>query len=208
MAYYVVKKGRETGIFDNYDKVEPLVKGYKGAIHKKFDNEEEAIAFLNKPETEEMLDTNGVERLVADLKDDEAIIVTDGSYDSDKGIYSYGYILISNKEGEVEFSGTGNESKYSGSWNIAGEVVAVLDGLKTCKEKGYKKVKIIHDLIHLSRWVNGEYKTTSDIAKEYVKEIENYKNDLKILFYKVKGHSGVKYNERADELAGKAIKGE
>ncbi|MDY5059570.1 ribonuclease H1 domain-containing protein [Staphylococcus simulans] len=208
MAYYVVKKGRKTGIFDNYDKVEPLVKGYKGAIHKKFDNEEEAIAFLNKPETEEMLDANGVERLVADLKDDEAIIVTDGSYDSDKGIYSYGYILISNKEGEVEFSGTGNESKYSGSWNIAGEVVAVLDGLKTCKEKGYKKVKIIHDLIHLSRWVNGEYKTTSDIAKEYVKEIENYKNDLKILFYKVKGHSGVKYNERADELAGKAIKGE
>ncbi|PTI92089.1 hypothetical protein BU045_11110, partial [Staphylococcus simulans] len=170
MAYYVVKKGRETGIFDNYDKVEPLVKGYKGAIHKKFRSKEEAIAFLNKPETEEVLDANGVDRLVSDLKDNEAIIVTDGSYDSEKGIYSYGYILISNKEGEVEFSGTGNESKYSESWNIAGEVVAVLDGLKTCKEKGYKKVKIIHDLIHLSRWVNGEYKTwlfyTSDAADD------------------------------------------
>ncbi|RIN43772.1 hypothetical protein BU043_01665 [Staphylococcus simulans] len=87
MAYYVVKKGIETGIFDNYNEVIPLVKGYKGAIHKKFRSEEEAIAFLNKPETEE-LDANGVDRLVSDLKDNEAIIVTDGSYDAEKGIYS------------------------------------------------------------------------------------------------------------------------
>ena len=34
--YYAVKKGRETGIFDNWDKCKSLVMGFNGAIYKSF----------------------------------------------------------------------------------------------------------------------------------------------------------------------------
>ncbi|KAH7127411.1 hypothetical protein EDB81DRAFT_141525 [Dactylonectria macrodidyma] len=46
MKFYAVAVGRETGIFETWDKTSLLVTGFKGAIHKAFSTREAALEFL------------------------------------------------------------------------------------------------------------------------------------------------------------------
>ncbi|XP_068145497.1 ribonuclease H1 [Drosophila tropicalis] len=46
MAYYAVAKGRQVGIFDTWTKCEEQVKGFKGAVYKKFKSRPEAEDFI------------------------------------------------------------------------------------------------------------------------------------------------------------------
>lgn len=54
LKYYAVAVGRDTGIFDAWDDVEPLVSGYAGALHKSFNTRVHAEAWLlrNQPSGE------------------------------------------------------------------------------------------------------------------------------------------------------------
>lgn len=45
VKFYAVKKGHEPGVYMSYDKVLKQVRGYSGAIHKSFDNYEDACGF-------------------------------------------------------------------------------------------------------------------------------------------------------------------
>ncbi len=46
MPYYAVANGRTTGIFLNWNDCNYSVKGFKNALYKKFDTEEEAEIFM------------------------------------------------------------------------------------------------------------------------------------------------------------------
>lgn len=45
-GFYVVRKGRETGIFNTWSECKNQVNGYSGAVYKKFDDYEQAKSFL------------------------------------------------------------------------------------------------------------------------------------------------------------------
>lgn len=47
MAFYAVAKGRKVGIYDNWTQCEQQVKGFKGAIYKKFKCLQDAKEFIN-----------------------------------------------------------------------------------------------------------------------------------------------------------------
>lgn len=53
MTVYAVRSGRETGLFESWDAVQPLVAGYSGAEHKKFRSRELALAWLRRDEAKE-----------------------------------------------------------------------------------------------------------------------------------------------------------
>lgn len=147
-----------------------------------------------------------IEEKISDLKDDQAVIVSDGSFDETNKRYGYGVIFVRNEKDEVELSGSENDSKFVESRNIPGEVEGILKGLEKCKDENYKEVFIFYDYTGLAEWANGSWKTNKPISKYYVEKLENYR-DIKIHFCKVKAHSGVKYNERADKLAKASLKG-
>jgi hypothetical protein len=44
--FYAVARGREEGVFLSWEETEPLVKGFRGAVHHRFDSLGEAEAFL------------------------------------------------------------------------------------------------------------------------------------------------------------------
>ena len=46
MPYYTVVKGRTNGIFTTWSLCQESVKGYSGALFKKFDTKEEAEMFI------------------------------------------------------------------------------------------------------------------------------------------------------------------
>lgn len=44
-AYYAVQQGREVGVYSSWAEAEARVKGFPGAVHKRFDSEADARAF-------------------------------------------------------------------------------------------------------------------------------------------------------------------
>jgi hypothetical protein len=45
--FYAVAKGRREGVFLFWEETEPLVKGFSGAVHQRFDSLDEAMQYLN-----------------------------------------------------------------------------------------------------------------------------------------------------------------
>lgn len=48
MSYYAVAKGRKTGLFRTWKDCETQIKGFSGAVYKKFPNEIQAKKFIEE----------------------------------------------------------------------------------------------------------------------------------------------------------------
>ena len=58
IKFYAVRRGRETGIFDNWERCSNSVHGFKGAVYKSFPDRGSAEEYLQNvpdPETDESL---------------------------------------------------------------------------------------------------------------------------------------------------------
>jgi len=86
--------------------------------------------------------------------------------------------------------------------NITGEAHAVIHGLERAAELGFSSVVVFHDYNGLSHWANGDWEANSETAKWYQTEYSGLSGRFASLeFRKVKGHSGVYWNEFVDDLA-------
>lgn len=123
-------------------------------------------------------------------------IYTDGSCNNsqkpDERVMGYAYVVI-------EF-----DSKYEkfascdGGTNNRAELLAILEALKYAKRTHKnQKVRVHTDSEWSVKCLNNEYECTknSDLLTSITSLSDN------VEFVHVKGHTGIKYNERADELA-------
>lgn len=132
-------------------------------------------------------------------------LYTDGSYDSVNEIYGCGFALV--KDGVCISTHTkAYQNELAKHRNIAGEVLAVMLGIEYCFKIGIKDLEIIYDYIGIGHWALGEWKTNKPLTKMYKSFIVDYTKHMELTFTNVKGHTGVEYNELADELASKSIK--
>ena len=106
-------------------------------------------------------------------------------------------------EGDKELArGFGITAFDAESRNIDGEVMASYQAMKWL-DANDKTGTICHDYEGIARWARGEWKAKSSIASQYVNAIKPYLH--RVSFEKVAAHTGVKWNELADELAKTAI---
>lgn len=194
--YYAVKVGKAPGIYLDWDSCKANVDGVPGAKYKSFATIEEAEAFVRGEEvkTEQPLPASG-----------EAFAYVDGSFDvrwPDK--YGYGVVFITN-EGITKMNGSETDADNAQMRNVAGEVLGAMTAIKRAEELHIKKLVIYYDYEGIASWALGKWKTNKEGTKRY-KEFFDSKCDLvDISFVKVKGHSGVQYNEMADTLAKKSL---
>jgi ribonuclease HI len=82
MAFYAVKSGRTPGIYVTWKECENQVKGFKGAVFKKFDNKKLAHNFINDKITSSNIksEQNNHNALPANFKNNKInYVYTDGS---------------------------------------------------------------------------------------------------------------------------------
>lgn len=106
------------------------------------------------------------------------------------------------------------------SHNVDGEIDAVIHGVRFichCLSKhrigdnnvdGDVIVYIYHDYIGLAAWVTGEWRAKTDVSIRYVRDMEELlktNKNLRIVWCKIKGHSGDLDNEYVDQLAKNAL---
>ena len=198
---YAVRKGHQTGIFNSWQECQKMVAGYPSAEFKSFITLEEAQAYLDARDIYE-------ERLKNDLQAGFGVAFVDGSFDENTGKYGSGVIAINPNGEQDEFFRAGDNQKYCSSKNVAGEVMATLLAMDWAVTAKLTKLRIYYDYEGIEKWISGGWKAESCIARDYVNIFsQRYKDILDIEFFKVKGHSNNKYNERADQLAKSALRG-
>lgn len=200
--YYAVRHGRIPGIYTDWNRCKEQIQGFSNASYKKFDSEEEAKAYIigNESESEDSICLTGY--------DDVIHAYVDGSFDRESGIYGSGVVVLY-KEKEILLFRGGNEESLASMHNVAGEILGAemaMEWVEKHLDVLEKTVLILyHDYQGIARWASGEWKAQKKGTQDYVKKYKYYQEKFTIQFVKVKAHSGVKYNEIADELAKKAV---
>lgn len=139
-------------------------------------------------------------------KDHNAIMVAyvDGSYNVKTKAFSYGMVILYKGE-ELKFAKKVEEPSLTSMRNVAGEIKGAEAAMRYAISKECSSLIIYHDYEGISRWCLGEWKANKEGTKAYKAYYDSIKDKLKVTFQKVKGHSGDKYNEMADQLAKSAI---
>lgn len=203
--FYGVKEGKNIGIYNTWKECEEQVKGYSGAIYKKFSSYEEAYSFVNGGETEKINIESPKDIFdEEELKENEAMAYVDGSFDLEHFTYSYGVVFIT-REGKETFSGREEDEELAEMRNVSGEIKGAMVAMELAIKKGKTTLYLHYDYTGIENWALGNWKTNKDGTKKYKEFYDSIKDRLKVEFIKVKAHSGVKYNEEADKLAKEAI---
>lgn len=126
-------------------------------------------------------------------------IYVDGSFIN--GATGYGAVIL--KDGEVvdELSGAVAASDVNNTRQIAGELIAVKEALKWCREHLINEVSIYYDYLGIEKWATGQWKTNQALTREYARFVREC--PVKIRWHKVASHTGNRWNDRADALAKK-----
>lgn len=208
--YYAVKNGKTPGIYFTWKDCESQVRGHSGAIYKKFTTIEEAEDFIkgtgeiNKPSKVKV--DSEKEQIIeqSDLKDNEVLAYVDGSFDLSNFTYSYGVVFIT-KEGKETFSGREDNRELAEMRNVSGELKGAMVAMELAVEREMDTLYLHFDYTGIEQWAVGNWKTNKDGTRAYKKYYDSIKDKLRVVFIKVKAHSGIEYNEEADQLAKEAI---
>lgn len=164
--YYVVWKGRKTGIFSSWPETETQVKGFVGAEHKAFESLDEARrAFGGR--YQDHLGEGAVppgkkasqNRL---LKAPPPIIPSycvDAACSGNPGLLEYR--CVDTATGKEIF----HRGPYAGGTNNVGEFLAIVEALMLCKEKG-DTWPVYSDSINAIAWVKAKKARTSLVRTE------------------------------------------
>lgn len=199
MKYYSVYKGKSGSpkIFRTWDECKKEVAGVSGAIYKSFKTEEEAIEFLKVNSENKNLNN-------LDLKD-EIIVFVDGSFIESKGNYSYGLVVVKDNEVIYKENGVGDNKEAITHRNVAGEVLGATKAVIYAEENNIKEITIAFDYQGIESWALGFWKRNTSLTENYHQFMKDKMKKIKVRFKKIKGHSGDKYNDLADELAKEAL---
>lgn len=222
--YYVVWVGKETGIFTDWSKVQPLVAGYPGAKHKSYTSMGEARkAFESSEAVTKTVKTNAKQKkkkpagsFVFDTTYSMHIF-SDGACDPNPGEAGSGVAVYESGQlselwyGSYEPLGTNNTA----------ELNALHQALKIAaerKENGHK-VQVLSDSSYsvnaMVKWAAGWEKNgwtrkgDNELAnKELIADMYGQYKSLnsEVDLVHVKGHSGVEGNELADRLSMLALR--
>lgn len=203
--YYVIKNGKEIGIFIDEKVYLEHTKGYKGAVCKSYKTLGNAMLFLTSNEMKRAKIEPPVISKNKTIDTNECVAYVDGSFDHKENIYSLGIVLFYDGK-QIEIQQAMKDPNWLKYGNVAGEVFAARTAVQEAKKRGAKSIKIYHDFNGLSECLDENVKTTATIWKTYKKSMKKLKKDIDFEFEHVKAHSGIKYNNLADRLARAAIK--
>jgi ribonuclease HI len=89
---------------------------------------------------------------------------------------------------------------------VAGEVLGAIKAMEYAIRNGHKSLHLYFDYQGIESWAIGTWKRNNALTMGYHEHYRKLSGDLKVIFHKVKGHSGNRFNDRADEMAKMAFK--
>ena len=220
--YYAVAKGKTPGIYLTWNDCKDQVDGFSGAVYKSFLTLQEAELFIenvngvNVNKSFEQMELSNLEK--TDVRNDNhafgtenavstkdhLVAYVDGSYDHSQLRYAYGCVLVLSDK-EITLNGSDDHEDYVSMRNVAGEIMGSQQAILWAIENGYRKITIYYDYEGIEKWANGIWKANKVGTQRYKAFVAEKRQEIEIAFRKVAAHTGVKYNEMADQLAKAAL---
>lgn len=208
--FYAVLDGhsKKPMILESWDACKREVTGAKGVKFKSFPSKDEALDFIrihgqDLPDTEKSdAAPKPVEKKEHDK--DGVVIYVDGSYELTTQRYAYGMVVVHEGE-EIHSECEAVKGEYSAMRNVAGEVLGAMKAMTYAKENGFSHLTLYFDYQGIESWAIGTWKRNNPLTQGYHTFYQNMRTDLTVKFMKVKGHSGDRFNDRADEIAKSAF---
>src|SRR5699024_4187779 len=210
--YYAVRVGQKPGIYQTWEAAQKQVDGYPNAVYKSFKTLKEAESFMGKVGSSFKKDTRSSKKVSTSLTNQRQLgpntieAYVDGSFHKASNRYSFGVAMIKNGEVLKTLQRAGNNPKYQDSWQIAGEVFGTLHAILWAINHQYKKIIVYYDYLGIEKWALGEWRTNKPVSIDYAETYKKLAPKIEVEFVKVKAHSGVEFNELADQLAKDALK--
>lgn len=218
MPYYAVRSGRVPGIYSTWPECQAQVSGFSGAEHAKFPTREAAENFIRRDtvplpvlkESDHPFAYLSARELTAEIREltaeakvtpvefqrPEAKIAqsyqdcyTDGSFASGKA--GGAAVIVS--------TGKGYLSPVEGAQtNNRGELTGILIALQVTEGA----IRVHSDSEWCIRVLTGVYRPTKNL--DLIAKVRELSRSRRVEYVKVLAHSGIKYNEIADQLADQA----
>lgn len=226
--YYAVKKGKVTGVFQNWDECRSAVEGYSGARYKGFSTLEEAKEYLKgadlvstgfaeksakagnvsagksdcrakkSDKTARIQPGDGEEKLPPE---GELLAYVDGSYDDRIKKYAFGCVFLL-PDGRIYTEyGNGDNEQSLQHRNVTGEMLGAMYAVRFAMLNGFHSVEIRYDYQGIEKWVTGEWRSKTELTRKYAVSMQEWGKNIAIGFTKVAAHANVTYNELADKMA-------
>jgi len=112
---------------------------------------------------------------------------------------AYGVVAVQKNRPVWEEAGVVVTEEVDGTRQVAGELQAVLTALDWCRAKEIKAAAIHYDYEGIRAWATGRWKAKKAVTQNY--RVAVAAAGLEITWRKVTAHTGVKWNEHADQLA-------
>ena len=226
---YAVRVGKEPGIYNTWAEAEAQVKGFQGAQFKSFSVVADAEAFMKESTTEPAKtdEAKAAKKEAYQKASDEAeidavelskeagtlVLYTDGSRkkkpDTEEIVFGYGTVILDAGDVLHRFGGASDHPTFAVYENVAGETMAVVEGLKWVRQNrpDIKKLVLFYDYQGVGQWAQGSWKAKNIMSQRYVAFMQSFRVEtgIELVFNHVKGHMGNRFNEMADEEAGQAI---
>ncbi|MFD1431506.1 RNase H family protein [Lacticaseibacillus yichunensis] len=205
--YYALAGENFTGLFPSNPARQAKIKALKATsrdgknntIIQSFTQSQKAEAdkFVNSPQLKEFFSpfdhTKGLFAFI------------DGSFT--KGVANSGSGVILVKDGVAIQAFSITNTTFSTSNQITGELNAALIAIQWAKANGYDRVDLVHDYVGTVATPYG-WGQNSPVSIEYAKLLPQAASGIDVHFHNVGGHTGVKFNEWADQMARNAVSSE
>lgn len=122
-------------------------------------------------------------------------VYVDGSWV--RGQVGYGAIMLKDGEEVQRFKGRVHDDLETRQ--VAGELMATITVLDWCKANNIASVEILYDYEGIEKWARGMWKANKPLTQRYQAYMQRC--PVKVKWHKVRSHTGVKWNDIADELA-------
>ena len=206
MPFYAVAKGRTTGIFLSWPECQESVKGFSGAVYKKFDTRSDAEDFIQ-----------GASEVVhKELVSPDYYVYTDGACSNNGKEGASAGIGVYFGEGDPRNISRRIEGKQT---NNVAELMAILAAYEMIKDDivGGKLVAIVSDSEYAIRCcgsygerMNKEGWKTAIPNKDLVRRLYELYRGSNVQFIHIRAHTGLSDehsvgNAEADRLANMAL---
>ncbi len=191
IKYYAIKDETHSIIVTSWAEAQEIIKDCISPKYKSFSIKEEAEAFLLGKEYDD------------GVKEPKAYI--DGSYNSKTKAYGFGGVLIIDNKEYVFKRGYFEIDEYTDLRNVAGEIKGAGFIMNYAIKNNIKKLHIFYDYEGIEAWYTGRWQAKSNIAIEYKKFADKVRNNIEVIFHKVKSHTNNKYNDMVDKLAKESV---
>lgn len=117
----------------------------------------------------------------------------------------YGAVILDRGRPVAELYGRVDGPDAFAARQVGGEIRAVVETIEWCKKNGVKGITIFYDFRNIEKWATGEFKTNTEMTQAYKRYIDECV--IEIFWRKVESHTGIVFNDRADELAKAGARG-